>query len=42
MPLNEALRFANACGALSATGFGGTASQPTATQALSFLKAHPQ
>jgi sugar/nucleoside kinase (ribokinase family) len=42
MPLDEALRFANACGALSATGFGGTASQPTATQALSFLKEHPQ
>ncbi len=28
-PLAEALRFANACGALCATGYGGTAAQPT-------------
>ncbi len=42
LPPNEALRFANACGALSATGFGGTASQPTTTQVLSFLKTHLQ
>ena len=28
MPLRKALYFANACGALSTTGFGGTAAQP--------------
>jgi sugar/nucleoside kinase (ribokinase family) len=38
LPLKEALRFANACGALSTTGFGGTAAQPTWEQVLSFLK----
>jgi sugar/nucleoside kinase (ribokinase family) len=31
-PLEDALRFANACGALSATGHGGTAAQPTLQQ----------
>lgn len=35
--LEKALRFANACGALSTTGYGGTAAQPTAEQALSFI-----
>jgi sugar/nucleoside kinase (ribokinase family) len=32
--LEKALRFANACGALSTTGYGGTAAQPTVRQAL--------
>jgi sugar/nucleoside kinase (ribokinase family) len=36
-PLKEALRFANACGALSTTGYGGTAAQPTVRQALELL-----
>jgi sugar/nucleoside kinase (ribokinase family) len=36
--LEKALRFANACGALSTTGYGGTAAQPTAEQALSFIE----
>lgn len=34
----EALRFGNACAALSATGFGGTAAQPTLEQVLAFLE----
>jgi len=38
LPLEAALRFANACGALSTTGFGGTAAQPTAKQVESFLE----
>lgn len=38
MPLQDALRFANVCGALSATGIGGTATQPTLEQAQRFLK----
>jgi sugar/nucleoside kinase (ribokinase family) len=37
-PLEQALRFANACGALSTTGYGGTAAQPTVRQALELLK----
>lgn len=37
LPLEEALRFANACGAISTTGYGGTAAQPTLEQALSFV-----
>jgi sugar/nucleoside kinase (ribokinase family) len=36
-PLRNALRFANACGALSATGYGGSASQPTLQQAMEML-----
>jgi sugar/nucleoside kinase (ribokinase family) len=36
-PLEDALRFANACGALSATGYGGTAAQPTLQQVLEML-----
>lgn len=39
LPLQEALRFANACGALSATGVGGTAAQPTLEQVRAFLEA---
>lgn len=35
--LEKALRFANACGALSTTGYGGTAAQPTVEQALSLI-----
>jgi sugar/nucleoside kinase (ribokinase family) len=42
LPLEEALHFANACGAISTTGFGGTAAQPTSEQVLSFLRAQPQ
>ncbi len=42
LPLQEALRFANACGALSTTGYGGTAAQPTSRQVLSFLEAQTQ
>jgi len=37
--LEDALRFANACGALSATGYGGTAAQPTLQQVLEMLSA---
>jgi sugar/nucleoside kinase (ribokinase family) len=37
-PLEDALRFANACGALSATGYGGTAAQPTLQQVLGMLR----
>jgi sugar/nucleoside kinase (ribokinase family) len=36
-PLEGALRFANACGALSATGYGGTAAQPALHQVLEIL-----
>jgi sugar/nucleoside kinase (ribokinase family) len=39
LPLEEALRFANACGALSTTDFGGTAAQPTLGQVRAFLEA---
>lgn len=38
LPLEGALRFANACGALSTTGIGGTAAQPTLEQVLAFLE----
>ena len=38
MALEEALRFANACGALSTTSLGGTASQPTLEQVQSLLR----
>jgi sugar/nucleoside kinase (ribokinase family) len=38
LPLQEALRFANACGVLSATGVGGTAAQPTLEQVRAFLE----
>jgi sugar/nucleoside kinase (ribokinase family) len=37
-PLADALRFANACGALCATGYGGTAAQPTLDQVQHMLK----
>jgi sugar/nucleoside kinase (ribokinase family) len=40
MPLEEALRFANACGAISTTGIGGTAAQPTQDQVMVFLQYH--
>ena len=36
--LAEALHFANACGALCATGYGGTAAQPTLPQVQGMLK----
>ncbi len=36
--LQEALRSANACGALSATGVGGTAAQPALEQVRAFLE----
>lgn len=39
LSLEEALRFAKACGALSTTDFGGTAAQPTLEQVLAFLEA---
>ena len=39
LPLEEAMRFANGCGALSTTGFGGTAAQPTLEEVLAFLEA---
>jgi len=42
MPLPQALRFANACGALSATGVGGTAAQPTPEQVHTFLEEQSQ
>lgn len=38
LPLEEALRFANGCGALSTTGLGGTTAQPTLEQVLAFLE----
>lgn len=38
LPLKEALRFANACGALSTTGIGGTAAQPTFQEVQAFLR----
>jgi sugar/nucleoside kinase (ribokinase family) len=38
MALEEALRFANACGALSTTSLGGTAAQPTLEQVQSLLR----
>jgi sugar/nucleoside kinase (ribokinase family) len=38
LPLREALRFANACGAHSTTGLGGTAAQPTLEQVQTLLK----
>jgi sugar/nucleoside kinase (ribokinase family) len=38
MPIPEALRFANACGALCTTGYGGTAAQPTAEQVHALLE----
>ena len=38
IPLEESLRFANACGALSTTGLGGTAAQPTLEQVLRLLR----
>jgi len=41
-PLEEALRFANACGALSTTGYGGTAAQPTVRQAQELTSRDPQ
>ena len=37
LPLKEALRFANACGAHSTTGFGGTAAQPSLEQVRALL-----
>lgn len=39
LPLEEAMRFANGCGAISTTGFGGTAAQPTLEEVLAFLEA---
>jgi len=41
MPVEESLRFANACGALCVTGYGGTAAQPTLEQVQNFLKGRP-
>jgi len=37
-PVAQALRFANACGALCATGYGGTAAQPTLRRVQEMLK----
>jgi len=38
LPLEGAMHFANACGALSTTGFGGTGAQPTLAQVRAFLE----
>jgi sugar/nucleoside kinase (ribokinase family) len=38
-PIHQAMRFGNACAALSTLGSGGTATQPTDEQALGFLSA---
>ncbi len=38
MSLENALRFANTCGALTTTGFGGTATQPTVEEVHQFLE----
>jgi sugar/nucleoside kinase (ribokinase family) len=37
-PADEALRLANACGALSATGYGGTAAQPAFEEATALMR----
>lgn len=42
LPLSKALRAANACGALSALGYGGTAAQPSAQELDEFLRGHPE
>ena len=39
-PLEDALRFAAACGAISTQGAGGTTTQPTEEQARTFLASH--
>jgi len=39
-PIAECLRVGNACGALSATGVGGTAGQPTQPQLQKFLRSN--
>jgi sugar/nucleoside kinase (ribokinase family) len=39
-PLIDCLLVANACGALSATGIGGTAAQPDASTLSVFLALH--
>jgi sugar/nucleoside kinase (ribokinase family) len=39
LPPEGAMRFANACGALSTTGFGGTGAQPRLEQVHAFLEA---
>ena len=38
MPVAESLHFANACGALCVTGYGGTAAQPTLERVEAFLR----
>jgi sugar/nucleoside kinase (ribokinase family) len=38
LPLDEALAYANACGALCTTGYGGTGTQPSRAQVEAFLK----
>ncbi|NPA91632.1 MAG: carbohydrate kinase family protein [Chloroflexi bacterium] len=40
MPIEDALRFAAVCGALSTTGIGGTAAQPSLEQVWEFLRQH--
>ena len=42
LPLAHALRVANACGALSTLGYGGTAAQPSAQDLHEFLRRHPE
>ena len=39
-PLTECLRIGNACGALSTTGVGGTAGQPTETELRALLRSN--
>ena len=39
--LQDAMRFGSACGALSTLGLGGTASQPTESQAREFMRNAP-
>lgn len=41
-PLAEAMRFANACGALAATVVGGATHAPTAAEVAAFIAAHPE
>ncbi len=42
LQVDEALRFANACGALSTLGYGGTAAQPSREQVVKMLRAEEE
>jgi len=42
LSLSRALRVANACGALSTLGYGGTAAQPSVQELDEFMRRHPE